>query len=201
MAPRFDGENLILELAVADLLESRLQKSLGFANRGGYERMWLGQAIHSHYQEGALATDATYRREVSLSTTLSHRGWDVTIHGRADGLRKTEDGVLVVEEIKSIRRDGALASAVRQLYEQQARLYAWMLAREGHERVAAELVLIEIGSEVVDRNQVELELGRLERGVKQRLDRLLSEYEEKHARKAKAEAKYYEKDKKYVEEL
>ncbi len=42
MAPRFDGENFTLELAVADLLDTRPQRSLGFANRGGYARMWLG---------------------------------------------------------------------------------------------------------------------------------------------------------------
>jgi len=181
MAPRFDGENFTLELAVADLLDTRLQRSLGFANRGGYERMWLGQAIHSHYQEEALARDPTYRREVGLSTSFSHRGWEVTIQGRADGLRKTDKGSLVVEEIKSVRRDGTLTPPVRQLYEQQARIYAWLLTRQGEESVAAELVLIEIGSEVIDRSAVELELARLERGVKQRIDRLLYEYEERHA--------------------
>ena len=181
MAPRFDGENFTLELAVADLLETRLQRSLGFANRGGYERMWLGQAIHSQYQEGALATDPTYNREVALSTTFSHRGWDVTIQGRADGIRKTADGGLVVEEIKSVRRDGALTPAVRQLYEQQARLYAWLLTRRGEDSVSAELVLIEIGSEVVERFDVEVEAAALERQIKQRINRLLHEYEERHA--------------------
>lgn len=181
MAPRFDGENFTLELAVADLLDSRLQRSLGFANRGGYERMWLGQAIHSQYQEQALASDPTYRREVALVASLSHRGWQVTINGRADGVRKNRDGGLVVEEIKSVRRDGNLAAAVRQLYEQQARLYAWMMARQGERNVSAELILIEIGSERVERTPVELELARLERDVKQRLGRLLRDYEERHA--------------------
>jgi DNA excision repair protein ERCC-2 len=191
MAPRFDGENFSLELAVADLLDSRLQRSLGFANRGGYERMWLGQAIHSHYQEQALAVDPTYRREVGLSTTLEHRGWTVTIQGRADGLRKTAEGDVIVEEIKSVRRDGSLSAAVRQMYEQQARLYAWMLSRQELENqsseepdrgaISAELVLIEIGSEVIDREEVELDLARLERGVKQRIDALLRGYEEEHA--------------------
>lgn len=181
MAPRFDGENHTLELAVADLLDARLQRSLGFANRGGYERMWLGQAIHSHYQEQALADDPSYRREVALSTTLEHRGWRVTIQGRADGLRKDADGGLRVEEIKSVRRDATLASAVRQIYEQQARLYAWMLGRQGEAKVAAELVLIEIGSEVIAREAVDLELAALERGVKQRLDALLRDFEAQHA--------------------
>ena len=57
MAPRFDDENLILHLSVADLLERELGRSLGFSQRGGFERMWLGQAIHSRYQELAMARD------------------------------------------------------------------------------------------------------------------------------------------------
>src|ERR1700681_1772173 len=81
MPPRFDGETLTLELAVADLLESSLLRSLGFANRAGYERMWLGQAIHSRSQEQQLAEDGTYRREVVASTTFEHRGWQVKVQG------------------------------------------------------------------------------------------------------------------------
>ena len=70
MAPRFDPERLTLDLAVADLLEGHLLRNLGFANRGGYERLWLGQAIHSRYQEQALAEDPTYRREVFVAMSF-----------------------------------------------------------------------------------------------------------------------------------
>ncbi len=69
MPPRFDAETNRLELAVADLLDTKLLRSIGFANRGGYERMWLGQAIHSQYQEQALAEDPSYRREVGVRYT------------------------------------------------------------------------------------------------------------------------------------
>ena len=88
MAPRFDETALRIELAVADLLEPQLLRSIGFANRGGFERMWLGQAIHGRYQEEALAGDGTYRREVALRHEFVHRGWTVTLSGRADGIRK-----------------------------------------------------------------------------------------------------------------
>ena len=36
---------------------------------------------------------------------------------------------LVVEEIKSVRREGQLAPMTRQLYERQALLYGWMLSQ------------------------------------------------------------------------
>ena len=50
-----------------------------------------------------------------------------SVQGRIDGLRKEPDGTLVVEEIKSVRRGGALPPAVREMYQRQALLYAWML--------------------------------------------------------------------------
>ena len=104
MAPRFDPESLKLDLSVADLLESPFLRSLGFSSRGGYERLWLGQAIHGRYQEEKLAEDPTYKREVVIPHVFEHRGWRVTVQGRADGLRREPDGSLVVEEIKSVRR-------------------------------------------------------------------------------------------------
>jgi DNA excision repair protein ERCC-2 len=174
VAPRFDSSQLTLELAVADLLETRLLRSLGFANRGGYERMWLGQAIHSSYQEKALADDPTYRREVQLRHTFEHRGWMVTLHGRADGLRRDADGKLVVEEIKSVRRGAQLAPTVRELYDRQAGLYAWLLSRqEDEEDVGAELILIEIGSDRVDRDPLDLNLRAIEAGIRRRLNSLI----------------------------
>jgi DNA excision repair protein ERCC-2 len=120
MPPRFDADALTLELAVADLVEPTLARTIGFAHRGGYERLWLGQAIHGRYQEEALANDPTYRREVTLRTELAHRGWTVILRGRLDGLRREADGTRVVEEIKSVRREGQLAPALREIYERQA---------------------------------------------------------------------------------
>ena len=186
MAPRFDPDRLVLELAVADLLEPQLARSIGFANRGGFERLWLGQAIHGRYQEGALASDPTYRREVFIRAEFQHRGWSVVLTGRLDGLRKEDDGRRVVEEIKSVRREGQLAPAVRQLYERQALVYAWMLSKDGAGPVGAELVLIAIGSDEIER--IELEAGEeaiseLESEIRQRLNRLLREFEaERRAR-------------------
>ena len=129
MAPRFDSENLTLDLSVADLLEGPL-RSLGFSSRGGYERMWLGQAIHGKYQEQALEADPSYRREVAIAYTFEHRGWKVTVQGRMDGLRREPDGTLIVEEIKSVRRGGSLPPPVRETYQRQALLYAWMLSQK-----------------------------------------------------------------------
>jgi DNA excision repair protein ERCC-2 len=179
--PRFDDEALTLELSVADLLDSRLRRNLGFTSRGGYERMWMGQAIHSRYQEQAIADDPGYRREVSLRLELDHRGWKVVVHGRADGLRPRPGGGVVVEEIKSVRSGGQLSSALREIYQQQALLYGWMLKRLGEESVAVELVLIEIGCEGVERQPIELDDREVDGEVRRRLNALLRGFEGERA--------------------
>jgi len=177
MPPRFHPESLTLDLAVADLLDAQLLRHIGFGNRGGYERLWLGQAIHSRYQEEALHDDPTYQREVHVEIELEHRGWTVRIQGRADGLRKDGDGGIVVEEIKSVRRGGQLSATAREIYERQALLYSWMLSRQHGTTVRAELVLIEIGGDSVERQVLAADLDALEAGIRRRLNSLLRGYE------------------------
>ncbi|HEX5761245.1 MAG TPA: helicase C-terminal domain-containing protein [Thermoanaerobaculia bacterium] len=189
MPPRFDPERRTLELAVADLLEAGLLRSLGFAQRGGYERLWLGQAIHSRYQEQALAGDASYRREVAVACAFPHRGWEVTVCGRIDGLRREPDGTLVVEEIKSVRRGAVLPPAQREMYQRQALLYAWILGRCERAPVRAELVLISIGSDEVEREELAADPRGLEAAVHRRLNGLIAAYEsEREAAAARREA-------------
>ncbi len=189
MPPRFDPERRTLCLAVADLLDTGLLRSLGFAQRGGYERLWLGQAIHGKYQEQALAGDATYRREVAVSHTFPHRGWEVTVSGRIDGLRREPDGSLVVEEIKSVRRGAQLPPAQREIYVRQAQLYAWLLGQAEASPVRAELVLITIGSDEVEREALEPDLRPLEAALRRRLNLLIQAFEaEREAAAARREA-------------
>ncbi|HJX29445.1 MAG TPA: helicase C-terminal domain-containing protein [Thermoanaerobaculia bacterium] len=182
MAPRFDPESLTLDVAVADLLDAPLTRSLGFANRGGYERLWLGQAIHGRYQEQALESDPTYRREVVVRWGFEHRGWQVRVHGRIDGLRKEPDGSLVVEEIKSVRRGGVLPPAVREMYQRQAILYAWMLGRAEGKPVRAELILIAIGSDETEREELAVDVDTVEIGVRRRLNALVYSWEAERQR-------------------
>jgi len=195
MAPRFDFDTLTLELSVADLLDQRLARSLGFANRGGYERMWLGQAIHSRYQEAAMASDPTYQREVHLRHTFQHRGWEIVLTGRIDGLYRGEGGRLVVEEIKSVRRGGQIAPAVAELYERQALLYAWILKHRDGVEVDVELVLIAIGGDSVERRPVEVEWKALTAGIYRRLNGLIHSAEQERiaelARREAAEAMHF----------
>jgi DNA excision repair protein ERCC-2 len=186
MPPRFDADNLKLELSVADLVDADLRRNLGFAQRGGHERLWLGQAIHRSYQEETLAADPTYEVEVPVSAQFTHRGWEVVVRGRIDGLRKESTEGVVVEEIKSVRR-GELPQAVREIYERQALLYAWMLDVNDQEVAGVELVLIAIGRQDVVKHEIEFDLESVDIVVHRRLDSLFGEFErrrdERHARR------------------
>ena len=181
MPPRFDSSNLTLELSVGDLVEASLARHLGFANRGGRERMWLGQAIHSRYQEAALAADPTYQREVPVTASFSHRGWEVTVHGRIDGLRRDPDGTSVIEEIKSLRRGARPSLALHEIYTKQALLYAWILQRGGEAKVTAELVWIEIGTEKVEHEPLDFSFAAMDGAVRKRVNSLLREFDSQKA--------------------
>ncbi len=179
MTPRFDDDARTLRLSVADLLDHRAARHLGFANRGGFERLWVGQAIHSRYQEQAMEREPSYRREVELSLKFNHRGWQVTLTGRADGVYRDADGSLAIEEIKSVRPNTEPSPGLLATYRRQAAIYGWILHRSGAAPlpVRAELVLIEIGTADIERLEVELDWEELETGIRLSLNTLVHDYQ------------------------
>jgi DNA excision repair protein ERCC-2 len=72
-----------------------------------------------------------------------------------------------------VRRGAQLAAAAREAYERQALLYAWLLQLQQEAPVRAELVLIEIGSDAVERAPVEMPWTALEAEVRRRLSAIL----------------------------
>ncbi len=172
---RIDAENSRLEISVADLLEAGARGSLNIGQRGGYERMWIGQAIHTRYQDEQRQLDPTYQSEVPVRAVVTVRGWEVVVRGRIDGLRRDGD-LQRVQEIKSVRRDRPPSVATMEMYRQQAAAYAWMLAQEDDSgTVDAELVLVDTsgyGEEVED---LELDLVAVDRWIRKRLQRLVGD--------------------------
>ena len=75
-----------------------------------------------------------------------------------------------------MRREGQLAPMTRQIYERQALLYAWMLSQIEARPVRAELILIAIGSDAVEREPLKVDFEALELAVRQRLNALLREF-------------------------
>lgn len=181
---RFDENTRSLRLSVADLLERDVRTSLGFASRGGFERLWMGQAIHSRYQSAAIADDPSYRQEVGLSLELEHRGWKVILQGRIDGLTRGPDNEALIEEIKSVRRLGQLSRGALEMYRQQASIYAWMWGKLEGEVALARLVLIEIGTHRVETVMLEIDSKAVEDSILHRLDQILRKHEESQEKRS-----------------
>lgn len=153
------------------------------------ERLWLGQALHVRVQCANQARDPSYRREVPLETRFAHAGWQILIHGRADGVREEATGHFVVEEIKSVRRGHTQQFRENPLARLQAATYAWMLARERGVPARAELVWIEIGSDRIAREPVAFDAAELEAALGGQIDAHLARFERRrHLRAARSRA-------------
>ena len=113
------------------LLDAQLMRSLGFANRGGYERMWLGQAIHSRYQEQALGEDQGQHIEVcrDLAGSFNHLFGDVFVLPKAQVLDTSARVPGTDGEIARVYRHAARYMAAR----------LWQLAATGSDAGAVEI--------------------------------------------------------------
>jgi DNA excision repair protein ERCC-2 len=153
------------------------------------ERLWLGQALHVRVQCANQARDPSYRREVPLETRFAHAGWQILIHGRADGVREEATGHFVVEEIKSVRRGHTQQFREDPLARLQAATYAWMLTRKRGVPARAELVWIEIGSDRIAREAVAFDAAELEAALGGQIDAHLARFERRrHLRAARSRA-------------
>lgn len=147
---RFNDRDRRLTLSVHDVVDAG-------PNRGSLQagvvqtsvsRMQAGQRAHTAYQSERAAQDSAFQAEVAIAVTFTVRGWEVRVRGRMDGLSKSPDGRLVIEELKSTSLDAAsLANRDAQdwpAYEAQVAVYRWLLHAMGHERPIGRLILVSL---------------------------------------------------------
>lgn len=145
---RFKDSERELRLSVHDVIDAGPQ-------RGSLElkvawssstRMRIGQQIHTQYQQKTENTDQSFRKEVPVKHVMLIKGWEVEIAGRIDGLRE-EDGVLVVEEIKSSTLPRTLLKEktleLVSNWARQAELYVYFLQSQGL-KARGELIIVSI---------------------------------------------------------
>lgn len=103
-----------------------------------------------------------YRQEVAVRLAHAGNGWQLQAGGRIDGLYE-EDGLWVVEEIKTLHGDPArLPATVRELHRVQARLYAALLAqRESLPRIGVEVTWFDLDSGREHRERTVMAAGEL----------------------------------------
>lgn len=116
-----DGE---LHISVRNLVEF-MMRSGDLDNRFGGGRdpevMQEGSRIHRKIQR---IMGSAYHAEVPLSFRAQYPEYDIVVEGRADGIF-AEDGIPVIDEIKSMRMDVALLKEPVPVHEAQAKCYAW----------------------------------------------------------------------------
>ena len=147
---RFNDTERRLTLSVHDVVDAGPNRGslLSGVVQTSVSRMQAGQRAHTQYQSERAAQDSDFQAEVSVAVSLMVRGWEVRIRGRMDGLSKSPNGRLIVEELKSTGLDAAaLANREAQdwpAYEAQVAVYRWLLHAMGHERPIGRLVLVSL---------------------------------------------------------
>lgn len=110
-------------------------------------RAALGRELHSHRRRLLESQRPGYKGEVSLSTVVPVRDWQVTLQGRADGVYEA-DGLTIVEELKSVALEpaelGRLSSWDFPAARFQLSCYCVLLTRQGRVGIRGELVLVSI---------------------------------------------------------
>ena len=87
-----------VKLSVRELVEFLLRTGSIDSRFAGFDRANEGARIHRQLQKAA---GEGYQAEVFLSETREVDGIPFTIEGRADGIFQSEDGVTVIDEIKT----------------------------------------------------------------------------------------------------
>lgn len=147
---KIDLEGKTLSASVRELVAPDQRAPIGFAAQW---RTRLGTRAHLAYGERVTeeATEAVpIDTEVVLELTHEVLGFEATVRGRADVVRRTADGP-VVEELKSVIARPGDEILHRAMF--QARLYALALDLAGDRPAAAHVVLyslLDASTEVLD---------------------------------------------------
>ncbi len=191
MAILIDLESRSFAASVSDLAGESGERAIGL-NGSGLSRLWIGQELHRRVQQELTALEPGYQAEVPVRLETVIDDWRVTVVGRADGVVRGGDGVIRVDEIKTLHfavdLHNLYASERLDRFRRQLSLYAAVLSGDGPPS-AARLVLVDIvtfeerDEEVVwDRDSVDAWLRQtvrrliaIEQRRLERLDRLRAE--------------------------
>jgi DNA excision repair protein ERCC-2 len=184
MAPLVDASRRRIVANVRDLVGEPAQRAIGLSG-SGLSRLWIGQELHRRVQDEMMATEPGYRAEVHAEAELEVDGWTVVISGRADGVVFDGDRVVRVDEIKTLH----FAVDLRNLYaderlerfRHQARVYAWMLGRDGPQP-DVRLVLVDIVTSEEQDEAVRWSPDAVEAWIRAQVHRLVTAERDRAAR-------------------
>ena len=124
------------------------------------EAMQLGGRIHRKIQR-QMGSD--YYAEVPLKITVPCEGFAIQIEGRADGIQKTADGV-VVDEIKGVLRELEYIEKPVSVHLAQAKCYGYIYGKQQElDSITVQMTYCQMETEEVKRFQETFSIEELER--------------------------------------
>ena len=156
-------EEKIIRISVRNLVEFILREGDIDNRKAGLpdkEAMQLGGRIHRKIQR-QMGSD--YRAEVPLKITVPCEGFAIQIEGRADGIQKTADGV-VVDEIKGVLRELEYIEKPVGVHLAQAKCYGYIYGKQQElDRITVQMTYCQMETEEVKRFQETFSIEELER--------------------------------------
>ena len=156
-------EEKIIRISVRNLVEFILREGDIDNRKAGLpdkEAMQLGGRIHRKIQR-QMGSD--YYAEVPLKITVPCEGFAIQIEGRADGIQKTADGV-VVDEIKGVLRELEYIEKPVGVHLAQAKCYGYIYGKQQElDSITIQMTYCQMETEEVKRFQETFSIEELER--------------------------------------
>ncbi|MEO6323011.1 MAG: DEAD/DEAH box helicase, partial [Thermoanaerobaculia bacterium] len=194
MTLRIDAEARRLTISPAALLGGTARR-IGFDRGEGFERLWIGQAVHRRVAMESVELIPGYAAEKSVRFTFPVDDYTVLFEGRVDGRFEESNGRVIVDEIKSLHFAEDLVKlpgSPRMLrFQLQLGWYLHAVALSESRPVAGRLILADIETGATKIVPVAYEPETIHADLTRRVRALLQEF---FGQEALAEAKAAEAD-------
>lgn len=194
MTLRVDLQARTVTVSPATLLVGASRR-IGFDRGEGFERLWIGQAVHRRVLGDAQAAIPGYAVEKGVRFTFPVDDFLATFEGRVDGRWDDAGGRVVVDEVKSVHFAEDLAklpgSPRMERFKLQLRWYLRAIAAAEGRDVAGRLILADIETGATQVHDVGYDAARTRDDLVGRVRELLDEF---LSFQALAEAKAAEAD-------
>lgn len=156
-----DREQPLIRISVRNLVEFVLRSGDIDNRAAGADRdaMLLGGKIHRKIQR---KMGADYQAEVPLKHEILCNGFSLSVEGRADGIIRRPEGV-VIDEIKGIFRELEYLEEPVEVHLAQAKCYAYIYAcGNGLKEIGVQMTYCNLETEEIKRFQSAYAFGALE---------------------------------------
>lgn len=162
-------EKPTIRISVRNLVEFILRSGNLDSRRGTVDKeaMLKGSRLHRKIQK---QMGSSYRAEVSLKKETEYEDLILAVEGRADGIL-TEDGSILIDEIKGIYGKLELLTGPVEVHRAQAMCYARIYAEmEGLEEIGIQMTYANLDTEEIRRFRETISYQELEQWYQKLLD-------------------------------